>query len=200
MDDFLSKFDRLPDMIWDLLLIAVAIAIGLLVKTLLSLFFRRKPSGQPHYSITRSILVRMGKPFSYLLPLLTLNFLLPLMKIKAALYPALDRTVGILLTLAFAYVLIGVVKIFEDYAYHSFDITKADNLKERKIRTQLQFIRKLAIGLIVMLPESYDAGVIEHTIRDPYVTRLGLRPMQHILVDFRQVAGPPKQWAIISVS
>ena len=45
-----------------------------------------------------------------------------------------------------------------------------------------------------------DDGLIEHTIRDPYVTRLGLRPMQHILVDFRQVAGPPKQWAIISFS
>jgi len=43
-------------------------------------------------------------------------------------------------------------------------------------------------------------GLIEHTIGDPYVTRLGLRALQHILVDFRQVAGPPKQWAIISVS
>jgi len=151
MDDFLSKFDRLPDIIWDLLLIGVAIAIGLLVKALLSLFFRKKPSVQPHYSVTRNILARMGKPFSYLLPLLTLNFLLPFMKIKAAFFPALDRAVGIFMTLAFAYVLIGIVRIFEDYAYHSFDITKADNLKERKIRTQLQFIRKLAIGLIVIL-------------------------------------------------
>jgi len=152
MDEFLGMFDRLPDFIWDMLLAGVAIAIGLIVKFLLSLLIKKKPSvSKPHFSIGRSILVRLGKPFSYLLPLLAFNFLLPLMRIKAQLYPALDKAVGIFLTLAVAYVLIGVVKIFEDYAYHSFDISKADNLKERKIRTQLQFVRQLAIGLIIIL-------------------------------------------------
>jgi len=152
MDEFLGMFDRLPDFIWDMLLAGVAIAIGLIVKFLLSLLIKKKPSvSKPHFSIGRSILVRLGKPFSYLLPLLAFNFLLPLMRIKAQLYPALDKAVGICLTLAVAYVLIGVVKIFEDYAYHSFDISKADNLKERKIRTQLQFVRQLAIGLIIIL-------------------------------------------------
>jgi small-conductance mechanosensitive channel len=152
MDEFLSRFDRLPDIVWDLLLIGLAIAIGLIVKFLLSLLIKKKPSvTKPHFSIGRSILFRLGIPFSYLLPLVTFNFLLPLMRIKARLYPALEKTVGVCLTLAFAYVLIGVVKIFEDYAYHTFDISKSDNLKERKVRTQLQFVRRLAIGLIIIL-------------------------------------------------
>lgn len=151
MDDLLSQFDRLPDIIWNLLLAGVAIAVGLLVKFFLSLLVRNATRQKPHFSIPRSILLRMSKPFSYLLPLLTLNFLLPLMKIKPRYYPGVDKTVGILLTLAITYVLIGIVKIFEDYAYHTFDITKADNLKERKIRTQLQFIRNLAIAVIVIL-------------------------------------------------
>ena len=151
MDDFFSQFDRLPDAIWNLLLIAVAIAVGLLVKSLLSFLVRKATSQKPHFSIPRSILLRMSKPFSYMLPLLTLNFLLPFMRIRARFYPALDKTVGILLTLSVTYVLIGIVKIFEDYAYHTFDITKADNLKERKIRTQLQFIRNMAIAVIIIL-------------------------------------------------
>ncbi|HVW62419.1 MAG TPA: mechanosensitive ion channel domain-containing protein, partial [Puia sp.] len=152
MDEFLSQFNRLPDIIWNLLLVGVAIAIGLIVKFLLSLLIKKKPGdGKPQFSVARSILFRMGKPFSYLLPLLAFNFLLPLMRIQSRYYPGLDKAVGICLTIAFSFVLIGVVKIFEDYAYHSFDITKADNLKERKIRTQLQFIRRLAIGLIIIL-------------------------------------------------
>lgn len=152
MDDFLNQFDRFPDIIWDLILIGVAILIGLVIKFLLSLLINKKPSAaKPHFSLGRIILVRLGKPFSYLLPLLTLNFLLPLMRIKARYYPGLDKTIGIMMTLAFAYVLIGIVKVFEDYAYHSFDINKSDNLKERKIRTQLQFIRQLSIGLIIVL-------------------------------------------------
>ncbi len=39
----------------------------------------------------------------------------------------------------------------EDYVYHSYDINKADNLRERKIRTQLQFLRRLGVTLIVVV-------------------------------------------------
>jgi len=150
-DHFFLQLDRLPDLIWDALLIGIAIAIGLILKFLLSLFFRKKPSGKPTFSYTRSILLRLGKPFSYFMPLLTLKLMLPLMKVRADLYPSINKVVGILLALSFANVLVGVVKIFEDYAVHTFDIAKADNLKERKIRTQLQFIRRLAIGLIFII-------------------------------------------------
>ena len=151
-DQFLDQFDRFPDIVWDCILAGVAIVIGLILKFMLSLLLRKKPKdGKPSFSVTRSMLSRLGKPFSYFLPLLTLNFLLPLMKVKSIFSPALNKTVEILLAISFANVLIGVVKVFEDYVYHSFDIQKADNLKERKIRTQLQFIRRLAISLIIIL-------------------------------------------------
>ncbi len=151
-DQFLDQFDRFPDYIWDAILIGISIVIGLILKFMLSLLLKKKPKDdRPAFSTTRSILSRLGQPFSYFLPLLTLNLLLPMMKIRSNVIPAFNKTVEILLTLAFANVLIGVVKVFEDYVYHHFDIQKADNLKERKIRTQLQFIRRLAISLILIL-------------------------------------------------
>jgi hypothetical protein len=151
-DQFLDQFDHFPDYVWDALLTAVAIAIGLIVKFLLSLLLKRKPrEGKPHFSATRSTLSRLGGPFSYFLPLLTLNFLLPLMKMRTTVTPVVNKLVEILLTISFATVLIGVIKVFEDYVYHTFDIQKPDNLKERKIRTQLQFIRRMAITLILIL-------------------------------------------------
>src|SRR3984885_3092643 len=152
MGQFFNQFDQFPDYVWDGILAGIAVIIGLSLKFMLSLLLKRKPKdGRPAFSVTRSILSRLGKPFSYFLPLLTLNFLLPLMKVKASVYPALNKTVEILLAISFANVLIGLVKVFEDYVYHHFDIHKADNLKERKIRTQLQFIRRLAISLIIIL-------------------------------------------------
>jgi small-conductance mechanosensitive channel len=151
-DQFLGRFDHFPDFIWNCLLVGVSIAIGLIIKFLLSLFLRRKPSAnRPVFSITRSMLARLGTPFSYFLPLLTFNFLMPLMRVKTILAPVLEKTVGVLLTLSVAGILVGVVKVFEDYVYHSYDINKADNLRERKIRTQLQFIRRLAVTLIVVV-------------------------------------------------
>jgi len=150
-DQFLRSFDHFPDIVWDLILAAVALMLGLLLKFILSLVLRKPPPGKKGFSITRSILSRTGKPLSYFLPLLTLNFLLPLMKMEAAWMPSLNKTVEILLLLSFANVLISVVKVFEDYVYHTYDIQKADNLKERKIRTQLQFIRRMAISMILIL-------------------------------------------------
>ena len=150
-DQILEQFAHLPDFVWDAILTAVALVIGLIVKFMLSLLLRRKPKGAPHFSATRAILSRLGTPMSYFLPLLAFNFLLPLMKMRTNIFPVINKTVEILLTIAFANVLIAVVKIFEDYVYHTYDIQKADNLKERKIRTQLQFIRRLAISLILIL-------------------------------------------------
>lgn len=39
----------------------------------------------------------------------------------------------------------------EDYFYYKYDLKKADNLKERKIKTQLQFIRKFTVSLIIVV-------------------------------------------------
>src|SRR6201996_2208551 len=150
-DQFLDQFDHFPDYIWDAILTAVAIVIGFIVKFMLSLILRRKPKGAPHFSATRAILSRLGTPMSYFLPLLAFNFLLPLMRMRNTVTPVVNKTVEILLTITFANVLIGVIKVFEDYVYHTYDIQKADNLKERKIRTQLQFIRRLAVSLILIL-------------------------------------------------
>jgi small-conductance mechanosensitive channel len=151
-DQFMDQFNRFPDIVWDCILAGVAIVTGLILKFMLSLLLRKKPKdGKPAFSLTRSMLSRLGKPFSYFLPLLVFNLLLPLMKIKTAFSPALNKIAEILLAISFANVMIGVVKVFEDYVYHSFDIQKADNLKERKIRTQLQFVRRMAISLIIIL-------------------------------------------------
>jgi len=150
-DQLLDQFDHFPDYVWDAILTGVAVVIGTILKFLLTLLLRRKPPGAPHFSVTRATLSRLGQPMSYFLPLLAFNFLLPLMKMRSNVYPIVNKTIEILLAISFANVLIGIVKIFEDYVYHTYDIQKADNLKERKIRTQLQFIRRMAITLILIL-------------------------------------------------
>jgi small-conductance mechanosensitive channel len=57
----------------------------------------------------------------------------------------------ILLTVSFAGILIALVKVGQDYFYHRYDLNKTDNLKERKIRTQVEFLRKIIVGLIVIV-------------------------------------------------
>src|ERR1700694_3949772 len=92
-EQFLRQFDHFPDFIWDCILAGVAIAIGLIVKLMLSLLLRKSAPVNMSFSLPRSIVARLGKPFNYFLPLLTFNLLLPFMKVQAAFYPALEKTI-----------------------------------------------------------------------------------------------------------
>jgi ABC-type sugar transport system permease subunit len=52
-DQLFDQFNRLPAIIWDAILAAIAIILGLIVKFMLSLLLRRKPgNGRPHFSVT----------------------------------------------------------------------------------------------------------------------------------------------------
>lgn len=77
--------------------------------------------------------------------------MLPIMELTSRQYRVIDKITSILLIVAFSFVSVAVVKIFEDFLYHVYDLNKADNLRERKIRTQIQFIRKVIISIIVVL-------------------------------------------------
>jgi small-conductance mechanosensitive channel len=73
------------------------------------------------------------------------------MQMQKVFYTPIDHTINILLTVAFAHLIINGVRVFEDYVYHRYDLNKIDNLKERKIRTQIVFIRKLFVAIIIFL-------------------------------------------------
>jgi len=63
----------------------------------------------------------------------------------------ISKGVEILLIISFAWILIRCIKVVQDYVLYRYDIKKTDNLKERKIRTQLQFLRRVLVGLIMIL-------------------------------------------------
>jgi len=97
------------------------------------------------------IVRRLGLRIAIFLGLLLINFLLPLLALSSKSQYVFDRIIDIMLTIFFAGILVALVKIGEEYVYHKYDFNKTDNLKERKIRTQLVFLRKLIVSLIVVV-------------------------------------------------
>jgi len=80
-----------------------------------------------------------------------LGFMMSLLEMSKLWYNTFYRLTGILIVIAFANLLICTFKIFEDYVYHQYDIAAEDNLKGRKVRTQMIFVRKVVIILIVVV-------------------------------------------------
>jgi small-conductance mechanosensitive channel len=78
-----------------------------------------------------------------------LNAALPLIHIDD--HPAMNKAVELAMIAAFSFLLTRVVVTLEDLIYHRNDITVANNLKARKIRTQIKFVSRMLIVIIMVL-------------------------------------------------
>ncbi len=103
------------------------------------------------FSIFDILVRRLGKRILVFVVLLLINFYIPLITWSSKNFYIVDKIIDVLLTIAFAGILIGLVRVGQDYVMHQFDVSKKDNFRERKMITQLQFIRKLLVAIIVVV-------------------------------------------------
>lgn len=103
------------------------------------------------FSILRVIWSRLKRPLAIFLVLFAVDFSIPLLGLGPKSFYVLNKLTDILLMVAFAYILVGFVNAGRDYTIYRYDVTKKDNLRERKVRTQLQFLRKLLLTIIWIL-------------------------------------------------
>lgn len=150
LERFNDFFEHTPNFLFNILVVILAVAAGLLIKLIVHSAFRYY-SKVSSYFLLKSIITRIGGPFTWFMPLFILNLSLPLMRLSGPAEAAWHKVIEIALTITFAALLISIIRVFEDYVYHTYDLQKEDNLKERKVRTQLQFIRKLAVAVIVVI-------------------------------------------------
>jgi small-conductance mechanosensitive channel len=136
---------------WNTIIAGGAILIGLVIKFITSWLVKSYASKQVDYSLFTSAISHLSTPVTYFIPLLLLKLVLPLMQMNILYLDYIDRTVGIFLIISFSVLLIRAINVSEDYVYNHFDLDKVDNLKERKIRTQLKFLRKLIVAVIIFV-------------------------------------------------
>lgn len=127
-----------------------AIAIGLIIKFILTKSFRFFARFWAKFQI-QSILKHLSTPIGFFMCLLLLNIAVSYMHLTPLAKNQLTKVLEISLTINFSVILVSIIRVLQDLFYHKYDLTKEDNLKERKIRTQLQFIRKFVVVLIVLV-------------------------------------------------
>lgn len=153
-NQLVDLLDHIPDFLYNIIVAVAAVLIGVILKLILSRIFKFYGKLSGYFLINTSVKHMQGVMW-YFLPLLMLNLALPMMRLGPELKNPLDKTLEILFTIGFAIILIRIVRIAEEYVYYTYDL-KEDIFKERKIRTQLQFLRKIIISLIIFIA----AGII----------------------------------------
>lgn len=103
---------------------------------------------RPGFSLFRIFWSRLHRPLLLFIPLFIIDFSIPLFGLGPKAFYAVNKTADILLMISFAYILVGFVNAGKDYVMSRYDVSKKNNLKERKVRTQLQFLRKLLLSII----------------------------------------------------
>ncbi|MEB0262828.1 MULTISPECIES: mechanosensitive ion channel domain-containing protein [unclassified Mucilaginibacter] len=146
---------QLPFWLWNSIVIAFVLLVGLVFKSIITFTLRRYGNkNDPRYSFPRSILNHLSRPLNHFIPLLTLQVLLPFIALKNTYTVFAGKWLNIILIISFSHLLMRAFSVFEDYIYHLYDLNKSDNLKERKIRTQMQFIRRIIVVAVVLVASS----------------------------------------------
>lgn len=152
MTETLIQFSQTwPAWLWNMVLIMFSFLIGILIKLICVPLLRRQAIEQSSYSLFRSFIRRFNRLLSIFIPLLVFNSLLPFAHFNRGTLQVVTKINELLLVSFFALALIQTIKVFEDYLYHRFDVNKENNLRERKIRTQIVFIRKVVVTMIIVV-------------------------------------------------
>jgi small-conductance mechanosensitive channel len=90
-------------------------------------------------------------------------------KIPAVLREQIEQVAECLLVLLVGWLAIGGVYVFQAFTMRKFDTTVADNLRARRVHTQLQFFRRILIAIVVLL----DAGALIWSLHDQALWKFG---------------------------
>ncbi len=149
-EQFIQLFSGVPDVVFNLLILVSAIIMGMILKFIivrLTGYYRKVD----RFSFLKSSIIHLGNPLNFFLPLIFLDILIPLLRLPDSFVTVISKAVEIGLIISFSYILINLIRVIQDFVISTYDLKKENNLKERKIRTQLQFLRKFFVTLIVVL-------------------------------------------------
>lgn len=141
---------RLEELLWPLGILLLALVAGLVLHRLAFTLLRRLTG---RTLVGQSLVRHVRAPLRWLLPVLAVRLSMPAqgpyLPEPVLLY--VSKALGILLIVAGAWLLIRLARVMEDWVLEHYDIKVSDNLRARKIVTQLDIVRKILVFIITIL-------------------------------------------------
>src|SRR5215470_3759633 len=138
-------------------LLCIAILVSLFAH---DIFFRLLARFRPEHHVDRPLLStvtqRLRRPARWIVILTAIAVALHWIPISPGYIGLSHKVLGILWFVALGWLMISAVYMVEDLLLRRYDITASDNLRARRVRTQMQFMRRIAISLLLLV----DAGLI----------------------------------------
>jgi small-conductance mechanosensitive channel len=140
---------------WRNTLLALGVALGAVALALLAhllLFWLLKRVTKNHGSLFYDRLRKHeAAPMRLLLPVLALMTVLPWIPVDPGIAAHLTHATSLLLIACVAWSLVALLDVLQDFISHRQALELADNLAARRMNTQVQVLRHIAVVLIVVL-------------------------------------------------
>jgi small-conductance mechanosensitive channel len=136
-----------PSWVPALLLVTLSFALGFLARFIL-LRFIRYWQGRDR-KLFKSLEKHLRGSMFLFIPLLLINVGVNYISIQPDSLVFITTTINIFIILSFCSVLIRLTNVAQDMLFIRYDINLSNNLRARKIRTQIIYVKKVAIVLLV---------------------------------------------------
>ncbi len=146
---------------WQSALVSIGLIVGagflgLIVHRVLYVLARRLTRVENTWwsvagALNTSLVRRSARPFKMILPLSAIILVLPLLPERASVIHPVRHTVGLGLIGAFAWLLVALVDVVDDMAALRFRIDVENNLSARRLRTQIQVMRRIAVVVVSII-------------------------------------------------
>ena len=131
----------------------VAVVVAVVIHSILFTILKRisrQFKDLPDNSFAR----RCGRITLWLLIVLAVRFVLPMLNLPERFDEPVSHLFSLVLIGLFSALIIKLTYVFDDFIIHRFSISEKDNLKARKVQTQLRVLKRIFIALVILIAVS----------------------------------------------
>jgi small-conductance mechanosensitive channel len=165
-----AHHSRQRELFFSVAALCVAIVVGLglhyIAFQILARIRKTEPKQRPRLL---TVLQRLSHPARFIVILTGVAVVLPWLHIPHDALHIAFKTLGVLWFASLGWLMVASVYMAEDLFIARYDITVSDNLTARRVRTQMQLLRRIAIAFLLVI----DAGLILSVFRDSQIWHYG---------------------------
>jgi small-conductance mechanosensitive channel len=135
---------------WSVGLAGGAILLALAAHRLIS-FFGKRIASRKEDAFYALLTRHEERPTGLLLPLLALLAVIPWFPLPSDILSRLNHAVGLALIACLGWLAVAMLDVLQDYISHRHALELSDNLAARRVRTQVQVLRHIAVVVIVVI-------------------------------------------------
>ncbi|MEJ2003606.1 MAG: mechanosensitive ion channel [Cyclobacteriaceae bacterium] len=148
---FTETINDLHPIVGGLIIFGAAFVVGLLIRFIFLWMVNRFASAETDRVFLKSLKKRMKGTHFLFVPFILLNVFLDYLDIDPALLEILHKILHVLIVASITIVTIRFIHVIQDVLFDNYDISDANNAKARKARTQIIFLRKIIVVVIVLI-------------------------------------------------